>query len=61
VAYVDGMSVGVLVAAGVAVVGGLIALIFLPSQAKVEAPAPVDEAQAALDEADEAGFEVAPA
>lgn len=35
-AYVDGMSVGVLVAAGVALVGGLVALVFLPSHAAAE-------------------------
>ncbi|HUR22885.1 MAG TPA: MFS transporter [Acidimicrobiales bacterium] len=35
-AYVDGMSVGVLVAAGVALVGGLVALLFLPSHAPAE-------------------------
>jgi EmrB/QacA subfamily drug resistance transporter len=35
-AYVDGMSVGVLVAAGVALVGGLVALLFLPSHAAAE-------------------------
>jgi EmrB/QacA subfamily drug resistance transporter len=39
-AYVDGMSVGVLVAAGVALVGGLVALLFLPSHAAAE-PEPV--------------------
>lgn len=39
-AYVDGMSVGVLVAAGVALVGGLVALAFLPSHAAAE-PEPV--------------------
>ncbi|MGI8983607.1 MAG: MFS transporter [Acidimicrobiales bacterium] len=35
-AYVDGMGVGVLVAAGVALLGSLIALVFLPSQARME-------------------------
>ena len=35
-AYVDGMSVGVLVAAGVALIGGLVALLFLPSHAAAE-------------------------
>jgi MFS family permease len=35
-AYVDGMSVGVLVAAGVALVGSFVALAFLPSRASLE-------------------------
>ena len=36
-AYVDGMSVGVLVAAGAALLGSVIALAFLPSRAREEA------------------------
>ena len=36
-AYVEGMRVGVLVAAGVALLGALVALVFLPSRAKEEA------------------------
>ena len=36
-AYVDGMGVGVLVAAAVALLGSFVALAFLPSRAKVEA------------------------
>jgi len=40
-AYVDGMGVGVLVAAGVALAGAAIALLFLPSRATVEAEPPV--------------------
>lgn len=39
-AYVDGMGVGVLVAAGVALVGSLVALLFLPSRAVAENDAP---------------------
>ncbi|HTJ77010.1 MAG TPA: MFS transporter, partial [Acidimicrobiales bacterium] len=35
-AYVNGMGVGVLVAAGVALVGSLVALVFLPSRARLE-------------------------
>jgi EmrB/QacA subfamily drug resistance transporter len=35
-AYVDGMGVGVLVAAGVALLGSAIALAFLPSRARIE-------------------------
>ena len=35
-AYVDGMGVGVLVAAGVALFGSLVALAFLPSRARME-------------------------
>jgi EmrB/QacA subfamily drug resistance transporter len=56
-AYVDGMSVGVLVAAGVALLGAFIALVFLPSRAKAE-DGPVVEAAIA---ADELGLEVATA
>ena len=42
-AYVDGMGVGVLVAAGVALLGSLVALAFLPSRARMESePAPDD-------------------
>jgi hypothetical protein len=58
-AYVDGMSVGVLVGAGVALVGGIIALAFLPSRAKAEADAEPELAGMAA--AEEAGLEVAPA
>ncbi len=43
-AYVDGMSVGVLVAAGVALLGSFIALAFLPSRAKEEAMPSMEEA-----------------
>jgi hypothetical protein len=39
-AYVDGMGVGVLVAAGVALLGSVIALLFLPSRA----PSPAEDA-----------------
>ncbi len=56
-AYVDGMSVGVLVAAGVALLGAFIALLFLPSRAKEEEA----EAAEAPVTADEAGLEVATA
>jgi EmrB/QacA subfamily drug resistance transporter len=56
-AYVDGMSVGVLVAAGVALLGALIALVFLPSRAKEEALPPVEEDVVV----DDAGLEVATA
>ena len=42
-AFVDGMHVGVLVAAGVALFGSIVALAFLPSRARdetdIEAPA----------------------
>jgi hypothetical protein len=38
-AYVDGLGVGVLVAAGVALLGSIVALAFLPSRAKEEAQA----------------------
>ncbi|HJV09623.1 MAG TPA: MFS transporter [Acidimicrobiales bacterium] len=41
-AYVDGMGVGVLVAAGVALLGSVIALAFLPSRATMEEEAPAD-------------------
>jgi EmrB/QacA subfamily drug resistance transporter len=41
-AYVDGMGVGLLVAAGVALLGSAIALLFLPSRARMEADAPAD-------------------
>ena len=39
-AYVDGMGVGVLVAAGVALLGALVALVFLPSRARMETASP---------------------
>jgi len=39
-AYVDGMGVGVLVAAGVALSGALVALVFLPSRARMETASP---------------------
>jgi EmrB/QacA subfamily drug resistance transporter len=55
-AYVDGMSVGVLVAAGVALLGALIALLFLPSRATVEAEPHAEEVVAM-----EGDYEVAPA
>ncbi|MDQ2826030.1 MAG: DHA2 family efflux MFS transporter permease subunit [Actinomycetota bacterium] len=55
-AYVDGMSVGVLVAAGVALLGAFIALVFLPSRAKEEAIAPAEE-----EAIEDAGLEVATA
>ena len=42
-AYVDGMGIGVLVAAGVALLGSVIALVFLPSQARMEAESPATE------------------
>ena len=42
-AYVDGMGVGVLVAAGVALFGSVIALVFLPAQARMEAEQPAEE------------------
>jgi EmrB/QacA subfamily drug resistance transporter len=41
-AYVDGMGVGVLVAAGVALLGSVIALAFLPSRARAENELPTD-------------------
>jgi hypothetical protein len=41
-AYVDGMGVGVLVAAGVALLGSVIALAFLPSRARMEEDPPAD-------------------
>ncbi len=41
-AYVDGMGVGVLVAAGVALLGSAIALAFLPSRARSEEESPVE-------------------
>jgi hypothetical protein len=41
-AYVDGMGVGVLVAAGVALLGSVIALAFLPSQARAEGEPPAE-------------------
>lgn len=41
-AYVDGMSVGVLVAAGVALLGSVIALAFLPARATIEAEQPAE-------------------
>ncbi|MGI8810270.1 MAG: MFS transporter [Acidimicrobiales bacterium] len=43
-AYVDGMGVGVLVAAGVALVGSLVALAFLPSRARMESESPPEPA-----------------
>jgi EmrB/QacA subfamily drug resistance transporter len=55
-AYVNGMGVGVLVAAGVALLGSAIALGFLPSRAMAEAEAP--PADAGTSEVD---FEVASA
>jgi EmrB/QacA subfamily drug resistance transporter len=55
-AYVDGMSVGVLVAAGVALLGAFIALAFLPSRAKAE-----DEPVVEVAIVDEVDFEVATA
>jgi DHA2 family multidrug resistance protein-like MFS transporter len=61
VAYVDGMSVGVLVGAGVALLGALIALVFLPSRAKEEAAPTADELATASASADDAGLEVATA
>jgi EmrB/QacA subfamily drug resistance transporter len=42
-AYVDGMGVGVLVAAGVALLGSVIALVFLPSRARMEADEPAED------------------
>ena len=39
-AYVEGMGVGVLVAAGVALLGSVIALVFLPSRARMETEHP---------------------
>ncbi|MDQ4090590.1 MAG: MFS transporter [Actinomycetota bacterium] len=42
-AYVDGMGVGVQVAAGVALLGSIIALAFLPSRARMEEGAPADQ------------------
>ena len=42
-AYVDGMGVGVLVAAGVALLGSLVALAFLPSRARMETESPPDD------------------
>ena len=55
-AYVDGMGVGVLVAAAVALLGSLIALLFLPSRAALEAEPSAQEVDNA-----EAGLEVATA
>jgi hypothetical protein len=55
-AYVDGMSVGVTVAAGVALLGAVIALVFLPSRAKADDEPAVDEAAVTTDDA---GLEVA--
>ncbi len=52
-AYVDGMGVGVLVAAGVALLGSVIALVFLPSRARMETEP--------LSEETELDLEVAPA
>jgi EmrB/QacA subfamily drug resistance transporter len=43
-AYVDGMGVGVLVAAAVALFGSLVALVFLPSRARMETEAPFADA-----------------
>ena len=56
-AYVDGMGVGVLVAAGVALLGSAVALVFLPSRAKPDEAPSAEEAVAV----DEAGLEVASA
>jgi EmrB/QacA subfamily drug resistance transporter len=42
-AYVDGMGVGLLVAAGVALLGSIIAVAFLPSRARMEEEAPADQ------------------
>lgn len=43
-AYVDGMGVGVLVAAAVALIGSLVALAFLPSRATMEPDLPSADA-----------------
>ena len=48
-AYVDGMGVGVLVAAGVALLGSVIALVFLPSRARMEAESPADDPELDLE------------
>jgi EmrB/QacA subfamily drug resistance transporter len=50
-AYVDGMGVGVLVAAGVALLGSVIALAFLPSRARME-PEPGSEIEPDLADID---------
>jgi hypothetical protein len=55
-AYVDGMGVGVLVAAGVALAGSLVALAFLPSRAKAEPESPAGDV-----DPDDVGLEVATA
>jgi len=48
-AYVDGMGVGVLVAAGVALLGSVIALAFLPSRARMETEHPPETAALGLE------------
>jgi EmrB/QacA subfamily drug resistance transporter len=48
-AYVDGMGVGVLVAAGVALLGSMIALAFLPSRARMEEESPADDPELNLE------------
>jgi EmrB/QacA subfamily drug resistance transporter len=48
-AYVDGMGVGVLVAAGVALLGSMIALAFLPSRARMEEESPADDPELSLE------------
>ena len=48
-AYVDGMGVGVLVAAGVALLGSVIALVFLPSRARMEEESPADDPELDLE------------
>jgi EmrB/QacA subfamily drug resistance transporter len=48
-AYVEGMGVGVLVAAGVALLGSVIALVFLPAQARMEAEQPAEETELDLE------------
>ena len=58
-AYVDGMSVGVLVGAGVALAGSLVALAFLPSRAKAEVEPDAEEVLAI--ESGYEGIEVASA
>ncbi len=45
-AYVNGMGVGVLVAAGAALLGSVIALVFLPSRARMETESPFEHADA---------------
>jgi len=48
-AYVDGMGVGVLVAAGVALLGSVIALLFLPSRARMEVEHPAERTEMDLE------------